>query len=145
MKIPGYALFLVLLVGVTVGSVTAAANLFVGDVQINPGGENGDLWLNGGHLGVNVAPTPGQLIRAGSDSATPAIFLVEGNDAQAVFNMKTTGNQIAALQLTDGEDGTIYRVRVNQPDNAFQIVDLTSGQDVRMNIAANGDICLGSC
>jgi len=143
----GYVVILTVVIGVTIGTAFGAhiTNHFEGDVTIDKGAESGNLVLNDGNLGVGATPSSAQLIRAQSDSGTPAIFLVEGNNGEAVFNLKST-NGIPAVQLSDGDSSQSYRIRMGQPNESFEIVDNTGGQNaIKMSIGKNGDICIGSC
>jgi len=144
---PGYAVILAVVVGVSIGTVSAVhiTNHFEGDVTIDAGAQSGNLVLNDGNLGVGATPTADQLIRAKGDQGSNAIFLVEGDKGSAVFNMKAKKG-IPALQLTDGDTDQRYRVRLLQSSQALEFVDTTGGQNaVRMSIAPNGDVCIGAC
>lgn len=143
----GYVVILAVVIGVSVGTASGVhiTNHFEGDVTIDKGGESGNLILNDGHLGIGATPNSAQLIRAQSEPGNNAVFLVEGNQGEAIFNLKATSG-IPGLQLTDGDNNQAYRMRIGQPDQALEFVDITGEQNaIRMSIDKNGDICLGSC
>ena len=141
---PGYAVILAVVVGVSIGTVSAVhiTNHFEGDVTIDAGAQSGNLILNDGNLGIGGTPGPNQLVRAEGDPNQPISFLVRSDNAEAVFNMRSFGG-IPALQLTDGDSGQKYRVRIGQPSEDFEIVDTTLGQNIRLLIQPNGNVGIG--
>jgi len=134
----------------------------------------GDVIIDNGALGIGATPSGIQIIKAESTPGNSAVFLVVGNNGEAIFNlMATTG--IPALQLTDGDNGQAYRMRISQPGERLEFVDITAGgNNIRMvidnagnvgidditpqekldvngnirltgNIVSPNDICIGNC
>jgi len=125
------------------GGAVYATQIISQDFVIEAGaGEPGNLILQDGNLGVGGTPGPNQLIRAEGDPNQPIAFLVKSVNAEAVFNLRSFGG-IPAVQLTDGDSGQKYRLRINQPSEDFEIVDTTLGQNVRLLIQPNGNVGIG--
>ena len=142
----GYVVILTVVIGLSVGTASGVhiSNHFEGDVIIDQGAESGNLIVNDGALGIGVIPNT-QLIRAQGEQGAPARFLVEGNQGAAVFNLKATGG-LPAVQITDGDTDTSYRIRIDQTTQDFELVDNSGTRnDVKMSISPNGDVCIGSC
>jgi len=138
------AILAIAAIGLTSATVIAT-QIIDQDLVIEAGnGDPGNLILQDGNLGIGGTPGVNQLVRAEGAPNQPIAFLVRSDNAEAVFNMRSFGG-IPALQLTDGDSGQKYRVRIGQPSEDFEIVDPTLGQNVRFRIQPNGDICIGAC
>jgi len=145
---PGYAVILAVVIGVSIGTVSAVhiTNHFEGDVTIDKTmTEDGNLILNDGHLGIGATPNSIQLIRAQSVQGNNAVFLVVGDEGEAIFNLRATTG-IPALQITDGDTSQKYRIRLGQSSQALEFVDTSAGPNaIRLKMLPNGDICIGAC
>jgi len=131
-------------IGITSGIVYATQTISE-DLIVQAGaGDPGNIIIQDGGLGIGDTPAPSQLIRAKATPGSPANFLVRSDNADAVFNLRSVNGQ-PALQLTDGDSGQKYRLRLNSPSGDLVIIDTTLGQDVRFKIQPNGDICIGAC
>jgi len=125
------------------GGAVYATQIISQDFVIEAGaGEPGNLILQDGNLGIGGTPGPNQLVRAEGDPNQPISFLVKSVNAEAVFNLRSFGG-IPAVQLTDGDSGQKYRMRIGQPSEDFEIVDTTLGQNIRLLIQPNGNVGIG--
>ncbi len=135
-------------IGITAGSVLASETILQ-DLIIEAGnGEDGNLLINDGRLGIGATPGTNQLIFAKGKDGIPASFRVDGVNEAAVFSMRATGGQPVFQWIDDDvSPKTTFQARIQQPDTGeFQIIDATTNPiKVKISIKQNGDMCLGDC
>jgi len=109
------------------------------------GGEDGNLIIQDGKLGIGATPGTNQILWAKGDNGIPAIFRVDGVNAGAVFSLRATGG-IPALQFVDDDTNPKRTCQIIlQGDETFVVRDATSfPPDVLMKFSPNGDICIGA-
>jgi len=133
-------------IGITAGSVLASQTI-TQDLIIEAGmGEDGDLLINDGRLGIGAIPGTNQVIFAKGKDGIPASFRVDGVNAPAVFSLRATGST-PVLQFVDDDTNPkrTYQMRL-EGDESFVIKDVTTNPpDVLMKFFPNGDICIGVC
>ena len=140
------AIIAIVSIGITSGSVIATQT-FSQDLVIEAGGgEDGNLIIQDGRLGIGATPGTNQIIFAKGKNGIPASFRVDGVNAGAVFSLRATGGT-PTLQFVDVDTSPkrTYQM-VLQGDESFVVRDATSGPpEIRMKFSPNGDICIGAC
>ena len=133
-------------IGITSGTVIATQT-FSQDLVIEAGGgENGNLIIQDGKLGIGATPGTNQILWAKGQDGIPASFRVDGVNAAAVFSLRATGGT-PTLQFVDDDTSPkrTYQIRL-AGDESFVVRDTTSSPpDIRMKFSPNGDICIGAC
>jgi len=134
-------------VGITAGSVLASQTISQ-DLIIEAGmGEDGDLLINNGSLGIGAIPGTNQVIFASGKDGIPASFRVDGVNSGAVFSLRATGGQ-AAFQWIDDDlsPPTKFQARIAQPDTKrFELIDATTlPGKVRLAITEAGNVGIGT-
>ncbi len=133
-------------VGITAGSILASQTI-AQDLIIEAGmGEDGDLLINNGSLGIGAIPGTNQVIFAKGKDGIPASFRVDGVNSAAVFSLRATGGT-PTLQFVDDDTSPrrTYQISLGG-DESFVVKDATSvPPDVLMKFSPNGDICIGAC
>jgi len=104
-------------IGITAGSVLASQTI-PGDLIIEAaGGEDGDLLINNGSLGIGAIPGTNQVIFASGKDGIPASFRVDGVNHAAVFSLRATGGQPVFQWIDDDvSPPTTFQARIAQPD-----------------------------
>jgi len=140
------AIIAIVSIGITSGSVIATQT-FSQDLVIKAGGgENGNLIIQDGKLGIGAIPGTHQILWAKGDNGFPASFRVDGVNAPAVFSLRAVGGT-PALQFVDDDTNPkrTYQITL-QADESFVVKDATIfPPDIRMKFSPNGDICIGAC
>jgi len=134
-------------IGITAGSVIASQTISQ-DLIIEAGmGEDGDLLINNGSLGIGAIPGTNQVIFAKGKDGIPASFRVDGVNSGAVFSLRATGAQ-AVFQWIDDDlsPPTTFQARIAQPDTKrFELIDATTlPAKVRLAITEAGNIGIGT-
>ena len=140
------AIIAIVSIGITSGSVIATQT-FSQDLIIEAGGgENGNLIIQDGKLGIGATPGNNQVLWAKGQDGVPASFRVDGVNAGAVFSLRATGGS-PTLQFIDDDTSPKRKYQMTlQGDESFVLRDTTtSPQDIRMKFSPNGDICIGAC
>ncbi len=134
-------------IGITAGSVLASQTISQ-DLIIEAGmGEDGDLLINNGSLGIGAIPGTNQVIFASGKDGIPASFRVDGVNAGAVFSLRATGGQPVFQWIDDDlSPPTTFQARISQPDTGdFHIIDATTlPAKVRLAITEAGNIGIGT-
>jgi len=133
-------------IGITSGSVIATQT-FSQDLVIEAGGgENGNLIIQDGRLGIGATPGTNQILFAKGKDGIPASFRVDGVNAGAVFSLRATGGT-PVLQFIDDDTTPKQKYQITlQGDKSFVVKDATSAPpDILMKFSPNGDICIGAC
>ncbi len=140
------AIIAIVSIGITSGTVIATQT-FSQDVIIEAGGgENGNLIIQDGKLGIGATPNTNQVLWAKGKDGIPASFSVDGVNAPAIFSLRATGGT-PVLQFVDDDTSPKrnYQI-VLQGDESFVVRDATSSPpDILMKFSPNGDICIGAC
>ncbi len=140
------AIIAIVSIGITSGTVIATQT-FSQDVIIEAGGgENGNLIIQDGKLGIGATPGTNQVLWAKGKDGIPASFRVDGVNAGAVFSLRATGGT-PTLQFVDDDTTPKQKYQLTlQGDKSFVVKDTTSAPpDVLMKFSPNGDICIGAC
>lgn len=134
-------------IGITAGSVLASQTI-PEDLIIEAGnGEDGNLLINDGRLGVGATPGTNQLIFAKGKDGIPASFRVDGVNDAAVFSLRATGGQPVFQWIDDDlSPSTTFQARIAQPDTKrFELIDATTlPEKVRLVITEAGNIGIGT-
>ncbi len=140
------AILAIAAIGITSATVIATQTISQ-DLIIEAGmGEDGDLLINNGSLGIGAIPGTNQVIFASGKDGIPASFRVDGVNAGAVFSLRATGGS-PTLQFIDDDTSPKQKYQMTLlGDKTFVVRDgTTSPPDIRMKFSPNGDICIGAC
>jgi len=142
------AILAIAAIGLTSATVVAT-QIISEDLLIQAGnGQDGDLVIIDGSLGIGTLPGTNQVIFAEGKDGIPASFRVDGVNAPAVFSLRATGAQPVFQWIDDDvSPPTTFQARIAQPDTGeFQIIDATTlPAKVMISIDKDGNMCLGDC
>ncbi len=132
-------------IGITAGSVLASQTISQDLIIEAGGGEDGNLLINDGRLGIGATPGTNQIIFAKGKDGIPASFRVDGVNSAAVFSLRATGGT-PTLQFVDDDTNPkrTYQIRLTS-DESFVIKDATTlPAKVRLAITEAGNIGIGT-
>jgi len=142
------AILAIAAIGLTSATVIATQTISQDLVIEAGGGENGNLIIQDGKLGIGATPGTNQILWAKGQDGVPASFRVDGVNAAPVFSLRATGGWPVFQWIDDDlSPPTTFQARIAQPDTGeFQIVDATTlPAKVKISIDKDGNMCLGDC